>query len=199
MNIHPTAQISEKAKIGENSKVWHFVQVRENAVIGDNCIIGKNVYIDHSVKIGNNVKIQNNVSIYNEAFIEDGVFIAPHVCFTNDKVPRSINPDGSIKSGDDWEALKTSVKRGASIGANSTILPGITIGEWALIGAGSVVTKDVPDHALVYGHPAKIKGFVCKCGNKLEKINEEKNKITMVCNKCEEEYTIDKNIYDGVR
>jgi acetyltransferase-like isoleucine patch superfamily enzyme len=101
--------------------------------------------------------------------VEDGVFLGPHVCFTNDKIPRAVNPDGSLKKGDDWEVSPILVKEGAAIGANSTILPGVTVGRWALVGSGSVVTKDVPDFGLVYGNPARLHGYVCKCGKKIEK------------------------------
>ena len=127
----------------------------------------KNVYIDHHVSIGINVKIQNNVSVFHGVTIEDNVFVGPHVCFTNDKSPRAVNPDGTVKSAHDWVAEKTLVKKGASIGAAATILP-VIIGEWAMIGAGSIVTKDVPPYALVVGTPAKIVGYVCKCGKKIE-------------------------------
>jgi len=167
--IHITACVSAAAKVGEGTKIWNWCQVRENAVIGTNCILSKGVYIDSGVKIGNNVKIQNNVSVYHGVTIGDGVFIGPHVCFTNDKMPRAVNPDGSLKQADDWEVSPILVKEGAALGANSTILPGVTIGKWALVGSGSVVTKDVPDFGLVYGNPARINGYVCKCGKKIIK------------------------------
>lgn len=165
--IHPTAEVSPKAKLGSNVKVWNHAQVRENSELGDNTIIGKDVYVDEGVKIGKNVKIGNGASVFHGVEIEDGVQIAPHVCFTNDKVPRAINPDGSPKGANDWIVGKTKVKYGASIGSNSVILP-VTIGKWALIGSGSVVTKDVPDYGLVYGNPARLIGHVCKCGKRLE-------------------------------
>jgi acetyltransferase-like isoleucine patch superfamily enzyme len=166
--VHPTAIVEEGAKIGENTRIWHFAHIRENAEIGKNCNIGKSVYIDKDVKIGNNVKIQNFVSIYKGVEIEDDVFIGPSVTFTNDLYPRA------FIWGED-KIVKTKVKRGASIGANSTIICGITIGEYAMIGAGSVVTKDVPPFGLVYGNPARLKGYVCYCGKKLENILEEKD------------------------
>ena len=168
MTIHKTADIAPDASIGENTRIWHHCHVREFAKIGKNCTIGKNVYIDHHVSIGGNVKIQNNVSVFNGVTIEDGVFVGPHVCFTNDKAPRAVNADGTIKTAQNWKTEKTLIKQGASIGAAATILP-VTVGEWAMVGAGSVVTKDVPPYALVIGVPAKQIGFVCKCGNKLEK------------------------------
>ena len=164
--IHGTADVSKAAKIGGNTKIWNWVQIRENVAIGSNCIISKGVYIDQNVKVGNNVKIQNNVSLYQGVEIQDGVFIGPHVCFTNDKIPRAINTDRTLKNASDWNVLKTVVKKGASLGANSTVLPGLTIGEFALVGSGSVITKDVPNYALVLGNPAKLFGYVCKCGYK---------------------------------
>ena len=167
-----TAIISKDAKIGKSTKVWHFSQIREGALIGQNCVIGKNVYIDKDVKIGSNVKIQNNSSIYHGSTIEDGVFIGPHVCLTNDKNPRAIKEDGSLKNDGDWEEGKILIKNGASIGAGSIILPNVTIGQFALIGAGSVVTKNVPDYGLVYGNPAKLHGYIDKTGKKVKSKND---------------------------
>jgi UDP-2-acetamido-3-amino-2,3-dideoxy-glucuronate N-acetyltransferase len=165
--IHQTAQVHPKAKIGESAKIWNWVQVREDAEIGENSILSKGVYVDFGVKIGRNVKIQNNVSVYHGVTIEDGVFVGPHVCFTNDKRPRSINPDGTLKGADDWTVSATVLKFGCSIGANSTIAPGVTIGRFAMIGAGAVVTKDVPDYGLAVGCPARVVGQVCACGQRL--------------------------------
>jgi acetyltransferase-like isoleucine patch superfamily enzyme len=165
--FHETADVSAQAKIGEGTKIWQHCQVREHAEIGKNCIISKGVYIDAGVRIGNNVKIQNGISVYHGVTLEDGVFCGPHCVFTNDKRPRSINPDGSLKTGEDWQLSETLVKKGASIGAHATIVCGVTIGEWAMIGAGAVVTKSVPDYGLVIGNPAKLIGFVCPCGDRL--------------------------------
>jgi len=161
--IHKTADVSPDAIIGERCMIWNNAQIREGAILGKGCIISKNVYVDTNVQIGNYVKVQNNVSIYQGVTIEDGVFIGPHACFTNDKAPRAINPDGSQKSSSDWIVGKTLVKRGSSIGANATILPNVKIGRFALIAAGSVLTKDIPDFGLAVGAPARLKGYVCKC------------------------------------
>jgi len=165
---HSTAEISPEATIGDKTKIWNYAQIREKAHVGNECIIGKNVYIDFEVQIGNKCKIQNNVSIFNGVTIADGVFIGPHVCFSNDKFPRAINEDGSVKTGNDWIVVKTMIQKGVSIGANSTILPGVSIGEHAMIGAGSVVTKDIPSFSLAYGNPARIVGTVDKKGDKIK-------------------------------
>lgn len=165
--IHDTADVSPQAKIGAGTKIWQHCQVRERAVIGSNCILSKGVYIDFGVNIGDNVKIQNGISVYHGVTLEDGVFCGPHCVFTNDKRPRSINPDGKLKGGEDWQISETLVKRGASIGAHATIICGITIGEWAMIGAGAVVTKSVPAYGLVVGNPARLIGFVCPCGERI--------------------------------
>jgi len=174
--IQATAQVNPSAKIGDKVMIWHWVQVREDAEIGEGTIISKGVYIDFGVKIGRNVKIQNNVSVYHGVTIEDGVFVGPHVCFTNDKHPRAINPDGSLKSADDWEVSPILVRMGASLGANSTILPGVTVGRFAMVGSGAVVTRDVPDYAVVVGNPARRMGWVCECGEKLDAANR--------CSRC---------------
>ena len=172
--IHPTADVSENANIGDETRIWHQAQIREGVIIGKNCIIGKGVYIDFDVSIGDNVKIQNYVSVFHGVTLEDGVFVGPHVCFTNDLLPRAVNPDGTIKTGEDWELSSTLIKRGAGLGANSTIRCGVTIGRWAIVGAGSVVTKDVPDYGLVWGNPARLYGFVDPTGKRL--IEKSRNK-----------------------
>lgn len=199
IRIHPTAEVSPQAKIGEGSAIWNHVQVRENATLGENCILSKGVYIDAGVTIGNNVKIQNYVSVYHGVTIEDGAFIGPHVCFTNDLRPRAVNPDGSLKSADDWVLSKTLVKRGAAIGANSTIICGTTIGAWAMIGSGSVVSKDVPDYGLVWGNPARLHGFVCPCGERLEKERMEDEVVITRCPKCQQTISIPKADWEKIR
>ena len=157
--IHETAEVSSTASIGEGTRVWHLVQIREDSVIGNDCNISKNVYVDAGVHIGNRVKIQNNVSVYHGVTLEDDVFVGPSAVFTNDFYPRAFNAD--------WKVSETLVKQGASIGANATIVCGNKVGRYAMVGSGSVVTKDVPDYALVAGNPARQIGWVCKCGNKL--------------------------------
>jgi UDP-2-acetamido-3-amino-2,3-dideoxy-glucuronate N-acetyltransferase len=204
VRIHPTADVSEQAKIGAGTSIWHQAQVRDGARIGHNCIIGKGVYVDAGVTIGDNVKVQNYVSIYHGATVEDGVFCGPYCVFTNDKRPRAINTDGSLKAADDWELTPTRVKRGASIGANAVIVCGVTIGEWAMIGAGSVVSHDVPDYGLVWGNPARLHGFVCPCGHKLRIENETRKQgddemIRLRCPKCGARVEVMKAEWEQVR
>jgi UDP-2-acetamido-3-amino-2,3-dideoxy-glucuronate N-acetyltransferase len=182
--IHPTADVSENAHIGEGTKIWQHCQVREDAHLGQNCILSKGVYIDAGVRIGNNVKIQNGISVYHGVTLEDGVFCGPHCVFTNDKRPRSINPDGTLKSGADWQVSETLVRLGASIGAHATLICGVTIGQWAMIGAGAVVTKSVPDYGLVIGNPARLVGFVCPCGEKLVGAQAQGDSVRMTCPAC---------------
>ncbi len=158
--IHNTANVSELSSIGEGTKIWINSQIRENSSIGKNCIISKDTYIDTQVKIGNNCKIQNSVSVYQGVIIQDDVFVGPNACFTNDKVPRAFDLE--------WKITLTLIKKGASIGANATIVCGVTIGEYAMVAAGSVVTKDVQPYSLVMGNPAKHYSYVDKKGNKIE-------------------------------
>jgi acetyltransferase-like isoleucine patch superfamily enzyme len=165
--IHPTADVSPQAHIGTDAKIWHRAQIREGANIGANCIIGKDVYIDFDVAIGANSKLQNGVYVYHGATIEEGVFLGPGVILTNDRSPRAINPDSSLKAASDWQVSPILIRRGASIGAGAIVLPGITVGEFAMVGAGAVVTRDVPPHGLVYGNPARLHGYVCRCGETL--------------------------------
>ncbi len=184
VQIHPLAEVADGAQIGEHTRIWHFAQVREGARIGRNCIIGKGVYIDTGVRIGDNVKVQNHVSLYDGVIIEDGAFIGPHVCFSNDLRPRAVCPDGSPKGAGDWAITTTLVRQGASIGSNSTIVCGVTIGRWAMVGAGGVVTRSVPDYGLVLGNPARLRGFVCPCGERLSEVDQRDGLVTTRCAKC---------------
>jgi acetyltransferase-like isoleucine patch superfamily enzyme len=171
------------AVLGAGTRIWHEAQVREGAVLGEDCIVGKGVYIDFGVHIGRAVKIQNRASVYHGTTIEDGVFIGPHVVFTNDLRPRAITPDGELKTDDDWEVGETTVQYGASVGAGSIILPGLRIGRFALVGAGSVVTRSVQDYAIVVGNPARPVGYACACGQKLSS-----HKTSHWCEACGRRY-----------
>lgn len=155
-DIHPSAIVSASASIGSGTAVWEWSKVREGATIGTDCVIGQGVYIDHDVRIGDRCKIQNAVSIYHGVSIGDEVFVGPHATFTNDLVPRASNPD--------WMVVPTIVGDGASIGANATIVCGITLGAWCMVGAGSVVVDDVPEGALVVGNPAVVIDYVDRDG-----------------------------------
>lgn len=190
--IHATAEVSDRAAIGDGSQVWHNAQIREGAILGANCIVGKGVYIDFDVRIGDAVKIQNRASIYHGTTIENGVFVGPHVVFTNDMRPRAINPDGTPKGQEDWVVGETVVRAGASIGASSVILPGITIGLFALIGAGTVVTRNVPDHGLVVGNPGRLIGYVCACAGRLRVDGDR-----AVCGECGRDYAVDRRDEGG--
>ena len=202
MRIHPSAEVSPGAQIGEGTSIWHQAQVRDGARLGAHCIVGKGVYVDTGVTIGDHVKIQNYVSIYSGVTIEDGVFCGPHCVFTNDKQPRAVNPDGSLKSVDDWELTPVLVRRGAAIGANATILCGVTIGQWAMVGAGSVVTRDVPDYGLVSGNPARLQGFVCSCGQRLSEPKEQppsqSGSVRLACPVCGAHVEIAMQVYSRV-
>ncbi len=167
--INETADVASTATISEGSKVWHYAQVREGAVLGENCIIGRGAYIGTGVVLGDNCKVQNYALVYEPARLGRGVFIGPAVVLTNDHFPRAINDDGSPKSSDDWHPVGVEILEGASIGASSTCVAPIVIGRWALVGAGSVVVKDVPDFALVVGSPARRVGWVGKAGHPLKK------------------------------
>lgn len=156
--VHPTAVVDDGAVIGEGTKVWHFSHIQSGAHIGNNCSLGQNVNVANNVTIGNGVKIQNNVSVYQGVELGDWVFCGPSCVFTNDLTPRAKYPKGSANY------LKTLVCTGASIGANATVVCGHIIGEWAMIGAGAVVTTNVPAHALMLGVPARQAGWVCECG-----------------------------------
>ncbi len=176
--VHESSYIDEPCKIGEQTKIWHFSHIMKDCEIGERCNIGQNVVISPGVILGNNVKIQNNVSVYTGVICEDDVFLGPSCVFTN-----VINPRSFIERKDEYR--KTIVGKGASIGANATIVCGHNIGKYAFVGAGSVVTKDVPNYALVVGNPAKIVGYVCSCGNKLSKLDASN---AMKCTVCDKNY-----------
>ena len=191
--VHETAIVEEGAKIGEGTRIWHHAHVRKGAKIGKNCTLGKDVYVDTNVTIGNNVKLENRVSVFHGVTIEDDVFVGPHATFTNDLYPRAFNTD--------WEVTPTLVKKGASIGAGAVVVCGVTLGEYSMVAAGAVVTKDVPPFGLVMGVPARLKGFVCYCGRPLKKvIREEENYVIFKCEnpKCGKEVKIEKKWYDKV-
>ncbi len=163
-----SAEVSPEAQIGDGSSLWHLCQVREGAVVGANCVIGRGAYIGSGVRLGDNCKVQNYALVYEPAMLGHGVFIGPAVVLTNDTYPRAVNPDGSPKSASDWEAVGVTIDDGASIGARSVCVAPVRIGAWSLVAAGSVVTKDVPPHALVAGVPARQIGWVSRAGTRLD-------------------------------
>ena len=178
--VHPTAVVDDDVEVGEGTKVWHFCHIQSGAKIGKNCSLGQNVNISNNVKVGNNCKLQNNVSLYEGVELEDGVFCGPSCVFTNDLTPRAEYPKGHAGY------KKTLIKRGASIGANATIVCNHTVGEWALIGAGAVVTCNVPPHALMLGVPARQKGWACQCGQLLKEQDGY-----YVCSDCGRKYILE--------
>lgn len=184
--VHESSYVDDNTEIGDGTKIWHFSHIMENSKIGKNCNIGQNVVISPDVVIGNNVKIQNNVSVYTGVICEDDVFLGPSCVFTN-----VINPRSFISRKDEYR--KTIIKKGATIGANSTIVCGHNIGAFSFVGAGSVVTKDVQDYALVVGNPARFKYYVCECSNKM---NFEDNMF--ICSNCGKKYEIKDDIVTKV-
>lgn len=173
-SVHPTSIVDDDVRIGEGTVIWHFSHIQSGAKIGARCSLGQNVNVSNNVRIGNGCKLQNNVSVYEGVELEDDVFCGPSCVFTNDLTPRAKYPKGRAAY------KKTLVRRGASIGANATVVCGNTIGEWAMIAAGAVVTTDVPNHALMMGVPARIRGWACECGDVLSD--------DLVCNRCGRTY-----------
>ena len=180
-NIHPSSYVDEGADIGSGTKIWHYCHVMNTARIGKNCSLGQNVFVAANTIIGDGVKVQNNVSIYEGVVLEDHVFLGPSMVFTN-----VINPRSHVARKAEYR--KTLVKRGATIGANATIVCGVTIGAFAFVGAGAVVSGDVPDYALVYGVPARLQGWVCQCGIALD---FNKSGAVATCQSCGESYRKD--------
>jgi UDP-2-acetamido-3-amino-2,3-dideoxy-glucuronate N-acetyltransferase len=166
--IADSADVDERATIGAGTSIWHLAQVREDAVVGTGCNVGRGVYIGPGVRVGNNVKLQNYALVYEPAQLGDGVFIGPAAVLTNDEYPRSVTPDGRLKTGDDWHAVGVTVGEGASIGARAVCVAPVRIGRWALVAAGAVVTRDVPDFGLVVGVPARRVGWVGRAGVPLQ-------------------------------
>jgi len=179
--VHESSYVDEPTLIGVGTKIWHFCHIMKDSEIGRECNIGQNVFIASGVVIGNRVKIQNNVSIYTGIVCEDDVFLGPSCVFTN-----VVNPRSFIERKTEYK--KTLIKKGASIGANSTIICGNTIGKYALVGAGAVITKDIPDYAVMVGNPAQVLGYVCECGNKLGFVDSK-----MICDSCGKKYHIDES------
>ena len=181
---HPTAVLDQTSMIGSGTKIWHFCHIMKDSQIGEGCTLGQNVFVANDVKIGNNVKIQNNVSLFTGVTVEDDVFLGPSMVFTN-----VINPRSHVSRKEEFR--KTLVRKGASIGANATILCGVTLGNFCFVGAGSVVTKDVPSYALIYGNPARHAGWMCQCGGR---IRFSVSATTSECDICGESYKLDNSV-----
>ncbi|MFF4248406.1 acyltransferase [Streptomyces sp. NPDC001822] len=171
--VQPTAQVDESAEIGDGSSVWELAQIREGARLGEGCVIGRGAYVGTGVRIGDNVKLQNYALVYEPAELGDGVFVGPAVVLTNDRNPRSVDPEGRQKRGGDWEPVGVTVAEGASLGARSVCVAPLRIGRWAMVAAGAVVTADVPDFGLVVGVPARRIGWVGRSGVKLAERPDE--------------------------
>lgn len=173
VRVVDSADVADSAVIGAGSSVWHLAQVRERAVLGENCVIGRGAYIGTGVRLGDNCKVQNYALVYEPAALGHGVFIGPAVVLTNDTYPRAVNPDGNLKSASDWQPVGVTIREGASVGARAVCVAPVTIGRWATVAAGSVVTRDVPDFALVAGVPAKRLGWVGRAGVRLVEDGDE--------------------------
>ncbi|MCU0265126.1 MAG: acetyltransferase [Actinomycetia bacterium] len=170
VRVHPSADVDERAQLGEGTSVWHLAQVREGAVLGRSCIVGRGAYVGPGVSMGDHCKLQNYALVYEPAVLESGVFVGPAAVFTNDHYPRAVSPDGSLKSASDWEPVGVTCREGSSIGARAVCVAPVTIGRWAMVAAGSVVVRDVPDFALVAGVPARFVRWVGRAGVPLEDV-----------------------------
>lgn len=190
--VHESSYVDEPCTIGKGSKIWHFSHIMKDCVIGEQCNIGQNVVVSPGCTLGNNVKIQNNVSIYTGVTLEDDVFCGPSCVFTN-----VINPRSHVSRKDEY--LATRVKRGASIGANATIVCGTTLGRYCFVGAGSVVTRDVPDYAMVFGSPARVRGWMCHCGAKLDFSADNGESSEATCGACNRQYRRDGSIVSEIQ
>jgi UDP-2-acetamido-3-amino-2,3-dideoxy-glucuronate N-acetyltransferase len=187
--IHPTADVSDKATIGPGTKVWHQCQVREGAVIGRRCVLGKGAYVDRGVRVGDLCKLENGVSVFHGFTLEDGVFLGPQAVLLNDKHPRAINANGSPKVDADWTVSNGLIAYGAAIGGGAVVLPGVTVGRMAVVGAGSVVTHDVPERGIVTGNPARLRGFACDCGRPLQRVSSD-GRARHACAGCGREFDV---------
>ena len=196
--IHTTAEVSPRARIGFGTKIWHQAQIRGKAILGKNCVISKGVYIDQGVVIGDDVHIQNYSCIYEGVYVQSGVFIGTGVSFATDLNPRSLTISGKTKKRGDWTGNPIIIKNGASIGSGSVILGKVNIGQFAMVGAGSVVTADVCDHGLVRGNPARLVGFVCRCGYKAQLDKITGLNVRMVCSICKSKFTILRIYWDKI-
>ena len=185
VTVAPTADVDARAGIGPGTRIWHLAQIREDATLGRDCTIGRGAYVGPGVVVGDNVKLQNHALVYEPARLGDGVFIGPAAVLTNDEYPRAVTPEGRLKTGDDWTAVGVTIGEGAAVGARAVCVAPVTVGRWALVAAGAVVTKDVPDFALVVGVPARRVGWVGRAGRPLT----AKGDGTWVCPATGAEYT----------
>jgi len=191
VTVHPAAVVEQGATIGPGTKVWAFAQVGRNAIIGSNCVLGNGSYVDRSAKIGNNVKVMNKAQVFRGCEIGNDVFIGPGAVIANDKKPKF---DIERK----FEGYEWKIGDGASIGANTVILPDVNIGSFSLVGAGSVVTKDVPAHGMVYGNPAKLRGYVCKCREKLKLVEKAEEFAVLQCPSCKQGLQVPINLFNEI-